>query len=69
MLFKSNFLRYIKLQKFGYFPIYLWQNGQDDVRRPPTWLPPYKPEEILQTVSDHNFNISKFINLKFWEDI
>ena len=30
----------------------------------PTWPPPYKPEEILQSLSGHNFNISKFINLR-----
>ena len=33
-------------------------------RGPPTWLPPYKPEEILQSLSGHNFNISKVYQLK-----
>ena len=45
------------------------ENGLEDISCPATWLPPYKPEEISQSLSGHNFNISKCMNLKFCEDI
>ena len=65
----QRFLRY-KVRKFGEFPSYCiakWPEGHKLSSN--TWLPPYKPEEILRSLNGHNFNISKFINLKFWEDI
>ena len=43
--------------------------GLEYISCTPTWLPPYKPQEILQTLSGHNFGISKSIDSKFWEDI
>ena len=47
----------------------LWQNGMEDLSCQPTLLPPNKPEEALQSLSGHNFNISKCINLKLWMDV
>ena len=68
MAFRSEgFLRY-KLLKFGDFYTYYigkmaWSKY---IRCTPTWLPPYKPKEILQSLSSHNFEISKSINLISW---
>ena len=47
----------------------VWQNGLEYISSTPTWLPPYKPYEILQSLSGHNFDISKSIDLKFCEGI
>ena len=51
------------------FKYIVWQNGLEDTSCTPTWLSPYKPKEILQILSGHNFDISKSISSKFWEDI
>ena len=42
----------------------VWQNGLEYISCTPTWLPPYKPQEILQSLNDHNFDKSKSIDSK-----
>ena len=51
----KGFLIY-HLRKIGDFA---WQNGLEDISCLPSWLPPYKFEEILQSLSGHNLIISK----------
>ena len=41
------------------------KNGLEYISCTLTWLPPYNPQEILQSLSGHNFDISKSIDLKF----
>ena len=36
---------------------------------PPTWLPPYKPIQIFQSLGAHNFDVVKCINIRFQDDI
>ena len=47
----------------------VWQNGLEYISCTPTWLPPYKPQEILQSLNGHNIDILKSIDLNFWENI
>ena len=67
MSFRSKFFRY-KLQKFGVhsiFPIQyiLKQHGiVEDISCFPTWLPPYKPKKILQSLSGHITSTSQSVS-------
>ena len=69
MLFRSKVLE-TSLRTLDVFLYIVWQNGLEDISCPLTWLPPYfNPEEILQSLSGYNFNISKYVNLQFSENI
>ena len=58
---KGFCMRY-KHQRFEDFPIYCMAKSA-------VVLPPFNPEEICQSLSGHNFNTSKCIKSKFWENI
>ena len=61
----------VSFRSLEVFLFFVWQSqsGLEDISCPPTWLPPYKTEEILQSLSGHNSNILKCSNLEFWEHI
>ena len=56
-----------KFLKFGGFHIYCVAQCLEDISCSPTWLPPYKPKEIVQSLSGHYFDISRTVSTQSFE--